>query len=141
MIRISRRIALDESELVFDFVRSSGPGGQNVNKVATAVRLRFDVPGSRSLPADVRLRLVGIAGRRIAKDGTLSIFARRYRTQDSNRRDAVARLVRLIERAAVRPKPRRKTLPTRAARERRLEEKRIRGGTKAGRKAVRPEAD
>jgi len=138
MIRISRRIALDESELVFDFVRSSGPGGQNVNKVATAVRLRFDVSGSRSLPAGVRLRLVGIAGRRIAADGTLSILARRYRTQDSNRRDALARLVRLIERAAVRPKPRRKTLPTRAARERRLKEKRLRGGTKAGRKAVAP---
>lgn len=141
MLRINRRVVLNESELTFEFVRSSGPGGQNVNKVSTAVRLRFDVRNSPHLPPDVRDRLVQIAGRRIGADGVLSILARRYRTQESNRRDAVARLVHWIERAAAIPRARRKTAPTKAARERRLEEKRHRGGTKAGRRAVASDTD
>ena len=141
MIRVNRRIALGESELMFEFIRASGPGGQNVNKVATAVRLRFDVQNSPNLPPDVRERLAQLAGRRIGADGMLSILARRYRTQEANRRDAVARLVGLLERAAVKPTPRRKTAPTGAARERRLKEKRLRGGTKARRGAVQSDGD
>ena len=101
----------------------------------------FDVRNSPSLPPDVRDRLMQIAGRRIGANGVLSILARRYRTQESNRRDAVARLVHWVERASVRPKARRETAPTKAARERRLEEKRQRGGKKAGRRAVTQDAD
>jgi ribosome-associated protein len=130
MIRITNTIALDESEMEFEFIRSSGPGGQNVNKVATAVQLRFDVANSRSLPAGVKDRLIRIAGRRMTKDGILAITARRHRTQRQNREDAVARLVKLIERAAARPKNRRRTKPTAASKTRRREEKRRRSAIK-----------
>jgi ribosome-associated protein len=134
MIRLNRGIVIDERELEFDFIRSSGPGGQNVNKVSTAVRLRFDVRGSGSLPEDVRARLIRLAGRRYGDDGFLTIHARAGRTQESNRRDAIERFVELLERAAVRPTPRRATRPTAGSRERRLETKRRRGATKQARR-------
>jgi ribosome-associated protein len=130
MIRITPTISIDERELTFEFVRSSGPGGQNVNKVATAVQLRFDVKDSSSLPEAVRDRLIRLAGKRMTEAGILIIDARRYRSQDQNRKDAVQRLVVLIQRAAEKPKPRIRTRPTRAARERRLEVKRQRGEIK-----------
>ncbi len=136
MIGITQDILIREEELKLDFVRSSGPGGQNVNKVATAVQLRFDVLRSPSLPADVRQRLVRIAGKRVSKEGVLLIDARRFRTQERNRQDAVQRLVRWVRRAAEKPKKRIKTKPTSASRERRLEGKRQRSETKRLRKPV-----
>jgi ribosome-associated protein len=136
MIRVNRAISIDESELTFEFVRSSGPGGQNVNKVATAARLRFDVMRSRSLPLEVRERLLRIAGRRVGGDGILTIRAQRQRTQEGNRREATLRLVELVRRAAVRRRPRRATKPTAASRRKRLETKRLRSRTKAGRRGV-----
>ncbi|MGD1048561.1 MAG: alternative ribosome rescue aminoacyl-tRNA hydrolase ArfB [Candidatus Krumholzibacteriaceae bacterium] len=137
MIRVTRSIAIDDSEITFEFIRSSGPGGQNVNKVATAVRLRFDARRSVSLPADVRERLIRLAGKRAGEDGVLMILARRRRTQEANRRDAVERLVALTARAAERPRSRRATRPTTASRERRLDAKRLRAGKKAARHAIR----
>jgi len=134
MIRLNRGIAIDERELDFEFIRSSGPGGQNVNKVSTAVRLRFDARGSSSLPQDVRERLIRLAGRRVGDDGFLTIHARSARTQESNKRDAIERFVELLERAVERPTPRRATRPTAGSRERRLDSKRRRGQTKAARR-------
>jgi ribosome-associated protein len=135
MIRVNRSIALAESEIAFEFIRSSGPGGQNVNKVATAVRLTFDVRRSPSLPVDVRERLMLLAGKRAGADGVLAIVARRHRTQKANRRDAVARLVELVLRAAEKPRQRRDTKPTAASKRRRLEAKKRRAKMKAGRRA------
>ena len=135
MIRVNEEIELDESELKFRFVRASGPGGQNVNKVASAVQLRFDVRSS-SLPADVRERLIKFAGQKMTADGVLVIEAKRYRTQQANRQDAVERLVALIRKAARRPKSRRRTKPTTASRERRLDDKKRRGTVKRLRKRV-----
>ena len=132
MIRITDSIAIEEREIDERFVRASGPGGQNVNKVSTAVELRFNVPAS-SLPPDVRQRLVDLAGRRLTSDGVLLIDSREHRTQAQNREAALARLVALIQHAAVRPKRRRKTRPTAAARENRLTSKRRRGEVKAER--------
>jgi ribosome-associated protein len=131
MIRITDHIALDESELEESFIRSSGPGGQNVNKLATAVQLRFDVRRSPSLSGEVRTRLERLAGRRLTRDGVLVITAQSHRTQERNRADALDRLVELIRQAAVRPVPRRPTKPTKASRKRRLEAKKRRGGIKA----------
>jgi ribosome-associated protein len=130
MIRIDDRVAIDESELKESFIRASGPGGQNVNKLATAVQLRFDVRGSPSLPDDVRARLERLAGRRLTRDGVLVITAQRHRTQERNRQDALARLIDLIRQAAVLPKRRRPTKPTAASRERRMEGKKHRAGVK-----------
>jgi len=140
VIHVSRTITIDDAEVEFEFVRSSGPGGQNVNKVATAVRLRFDVRASRSLPSDVRERLDRIARNKISAEGILTIRAQRHRTQEANRRDAVERLVELVRRAAEKPRPRRATRPTAAAKTRRLESKRRASRTKAGRRAVHEEA-
>jgi ribosome-associated protein len=137
MIHITRDIALDEKEIREEFIRASGPGGQNVNKVATAVQLRFDARHSPSLPDDVRARLIRLAGRRVNADGVLIVVARQFRTQEQNRADARARLVALIRQAAVKPKARRKTKPTRAARERRLESKKRRGKIKAMRRVTK----
>src|SRR6266849_4061079 len=130
MIRINERISIDESELEERFIRASGPGGQNVNKLASAVQLRFDVRGSPSLPYAVRLRLERLAGRRLTRQGVLVITAQRHRTQERNRQDALDRLIELIRRAAVPPVPRRATKPTRGSRERRLESKKRRGSIK-----------
>ena len=130
MIRITDRISIDEQELEERFVRASGPGGQNVNKLSTAVQLRFDVRHSPSLPGDVRARLESLAGKRLTRDGVIVIIAQRHRTQERNRQDALDRLVELIQRAAVAPIPRRKTKPTRGSRERRLETKKRRSSIK-----------
>ena len=123
-------IAIDESEIEEHFILSSGAGGQNVNKVASAVQLRFDVRRSPSLPGDVRMRLAALAGHRLTKDGVLVITARQFRDQARNRADARARLFELIRRAAVASKPRKKTKPTKASKQRRLEDKKSRGKLK-----------
>src|SRR5215203_419541 len=130
MIRISDQISIDESEIEESFVRSSGPGGQNVNKLSTAVQLRFDVRGSPSLPNDVALRLMRLGGRRITKEGVLVLIAQNHRTQERNRAEAQARLIALIQEAAVKPIPRRATKPTRASKQRRIEGKKRHSGIK-----------
>jgi ribosome-associated protein len=130
MIRINDRISLDDSEIEESFVRSSGPGGQNVNKLSTAVQLRFDVRRSASLPNDVAIRLMRIAGRRLTKDGVLVLVAQNHRTQERNRAEAMDRLVAMIQEAAIPPVPRRATKPTRASKMERLETKKRRSGVK-----------
>ncbi|MCT8970364.1 alternative ribosome rescue aminoacyl-tRNA hydrolase ArfB [Microbaculum marinisediminis] len=132
-IVVTPHIAIDESELEERFVQASGPGGQNVNKVATAVQLRFDVANSPSLTEYVRARLKTLAGKRMTRDGVLVIDARRFRTQDRNREDARARLIDLIREAAERPTPRRPTKPTLGSKKRRLETKSKRAQVKKGR--------
>ncbi len=138
MIRITDHIAIDESEIAESFIRASGPGGQNVNKLATAVQLRFDVRRSPALSGEVRARLERLAGKRLTREGVLVITAQRHRTQERNRADALERLVGLIRQAAVRPLARRPTRPTKASRARRLESKKRRGGIKALRQAKAP---
>jgi ribosome-associated protein len=135
MIDVTAHIAIDEREIEESFVRSSGPGGQNVNKLSTAVQLRFDVRHSPSLPYDVRERLERLAGSRLTNDGVLVIIAQRHRTQARNRQDALNRLVDLIRQAAIVPVKRRPTRPTRASRERRIEGKKRRAGVKHLRRA------
>jgi len=140
MIPVTPHISIDEREIEESFVRASGPGGQNVNKLSTAVQLRFDVRHSPSLPGDVRERLARLAGSRLTNDGVLVIIAQRHRTQARNRDDALDRLIELIRQAAVRPVKRRPTKPTRASRERRIEGKKRRSGVKHLRRS-RPSFD
>lgn len=135
MIQITETIALDASEIQEQFIRASGPGGQHVNRAATAVQLRFDAAHSPSLPPPVRKRLIRLAGSRMTKDGVLVIQVGRYRSQDRNRQEAMERLVGLIQEAAKKPKVRRKRKPPRASRERRLKNKRHRGEIKRLRRA------
>ena len=137
MIRVNAKISIDEREIAESFVRASGPGGQNVNKLSTAVQLRFDVRHSPSLPSEVAARLERLAGSRLTREGVLVITAQRHRTQARNRQDALDRLIDLVRRAAVPPVPRRPTRPTAAARERRIEGKKRRGGIKGLRRAPR----
>jgi len=140
-MRVAGRIDIDESELEEQFIRASGPGGQNVNKVASAVQLRFDARRSRALTPDIYARLEQLAGRRMTQDGVIIITAQRYRTQEGNRRDARARLADLITRACEPVRPRRATRPTRASKERRIESKSRRGTLKTTRARVRRESD
>jgi ribosome-associated protein len=135
MIRITNSISIDERELDERFIRASGPGGQNVNKLSTAVQLRFDVRGSPNLPDGVRARLERLAGKRLTREGVLVIDAQRHRTQARNRQDALDRLIDLIRRAAVPPVARRPTRPTAGSRERRIETKKRRAAIKGMRQA------
>jgi ribosome-associated protein len=130
MIEITPSIQIDDDEIEFNYIRSPGPGGQNVNKVSSAVQLRFNLHSSSTIPQDVKQRLVKLAGRRLTSEGVLIIEARQYRSQERNRQAAVERLVRLIQQACEPPKPRYKTKPTHAANLRRLETKRKRGKIK-----------
>lgn len=139
MIQATPSIAIKDSEIEESFVRASGPGGQHVNKVSSAVQIRFDARRSRSLPNDVAIRLMKIAGSRLTQDGVIVIVAQAHRSQKRNREEAVERLVELIRQAAVRPEVRRATKPTKASKERRLASKEKRSGVKAGR--ARPVSD
>jgi len=139
MIQVTPSIAIDESEIEESFVRASGPGGQHVNKVSSAVQIRFDVRRSPSLPNDVAIRLMKLAGSRLTQDGVIVIVAQAQRSQKRNREEAVERLLELIRSAAVRPTVRRATKPTKASKERRLASKERRSGVKSGRQ--KPAAD
>ncbi len=136
MIDITPTLSIDESEIQLDFIRSSGPGGQNVNKVATGVQLRFNVDASATLPDEVKQRLRSIARNRITEEGILIIEAKRFRTQEQNREDAVARLVALIFQATEKPKPRKKTRPSAASQAERIDEKKRRGAIKRARRTA-----
>ena len=133
-IRVTDRFSIEEDEIQESFLHASGPGGQNVNKVATAVQLRFDVRASPSLPDDVKQRMVRIAGRQLSNDGVLVLFARSFRSQERNRRDAQERLVAMLQKAAEVPVRRRPTRPTLGSRQRRLEAKGHRADIKSGRR-------
>lgn len=138
MIQVTRKIVLHEDEIKLVFIRSSGPGGQNVNKVASAVQLRFDAAASPSLPEEVRTRLMQRAGRQMTAEGELIITARRFRSQERNRQDAVSRLIELIRQAAPRPAPRRRTRPPAASRKRLRAAKRRHSEKKKLRRSVVP---
>lgn len=139
MIRVTDGIQIDEEEIAYSFLTAQGPGGQHVNRAATAVQLRFDAAGSPSLPGEAIRRLRSVAGRRMTADGVVIIRAQRYRSQDRNRQDALDRLVKLIQRAAEPPRPRRTTRPSPAAKAKRLDEKARRGAIKRGRGPVQPD--
>ena len=134
MLEITPTLSIDERELQIDFVRASGPGGQNVNKVSTAVQLRFDVRGSSSLSEEVKARLIRLGGSRVTADGVLVLEAKRYRTQEGNRADAILRFSELVRQAAQKPKKRRATRPTLASKEERLKAKKILSNVKKSRR-------
>ena len=141
VIPVNPQIGLQENEIFLEFVCASGPGGQNVNKVATAVKLYFDIGRSPSLPEEIKRRLRSLAGKRVNSESVLIIDARRFRTQEANRRDAIDRLLHLIRQAAAKPKPRRPTRPGVAAKARRLDEKKKHGVAKQARKKTLPDMD
>jgi ribosome-associated protein len=134
MLEICQHIQIEDEELHFDFIRSAGPGGQNVNKIASACQLRFDVRQSPSLPEPIKERLIKLAGSRMTDDGVLVLEAKRYRTQEKNRTDAILRLTSLIQKAAVEPKTRRATRPSMSARTERMDSKKKHGETKKSRR-------
>ena len=135
MIEITPTLSIEDSEIQLEYIRASGPGGQNVNKVATAVQLRFDIRNSPSLAEDVKLRLTRLGGQRVTLEGMLILEAKRYRTQEQNRSDAILRLTALIQRALEKPKTRRATRPSLASQTRRIESKKKRGDIKKNRGA------
>ena len=139
MIEITPSLSIDEGEIQFDFIRASGPGGQNVNKVASAVQLRFDIRSSPTLALHVKERLIQLSGSRVTHEGVLIIEAKRYRTQEQNRLDAIQRLIVLIQKALERPTPRHKTRPTLASQQRRLDSKKRRANIKKTRQDTRHE--
>ena len=134
MIRINKDIGINESELIFNFIRSSGPGGQNVNKVSTAVQFRFDITSTNSIDSDAKKRLISLAGRKVTKDGILIIEAKRYRTQEKNRKDAIARFIDLVQKSLTKRKIRIKSAPTAGSKLRRIETKKKLGEKKRLRK-------
>jgi len=133
MLEIGQYVKINEDELEITFTRADGPGGQNINKVATSVQLRFDVLNSPSLPEDVKIRLIKLAGKKVTQEGTLVIDARRYRTQERNREDAISRFTLLVQKALEKPKSRKQTKPSKASVEKRLQDKKRRGETKRNR--------